>query len=48
MDISLQPGMSEGLEIALTAVTGIAVFVAGQIFMKWFIEGGGKATLSAT
>jgi hypothetical protein len=30
--------MSEGLKIALTAVTGITVFVLGQIIQKWFIE----------
>jgi len=30
--------MSEGFKIALTAVAGIAVFIAGQIIMKWFIE----------
>ena len=30
--------MSEGLKIALTAVFGVAVFTAGQIIQKWFIE----------
>lgn len=30
--------MSEGLKIALTAVTGVAVFVLGQIIQKLLIE----------
>jgi hypothetical protein len=30
--------MSESLKIALTAVVGIAVFVAGQLIQKLFIE----------
>ena len=30
--------MSEGLKIALTAVSGVGIFVIGQIIQKWFIE----------
>lgn len=30
--------MSDELKIALTVVTGVAVFVLGQIIQKWFIE----------
>jgi hypothetical protein len=30
--------MSETLKIVATAAAGIAVFVAGQIIIKWFIE----------
>jgi hypothetical protein len=30
--------MTEGLKIALTAVGGITVFVAGQIIQKWFVD----------
>jgi hypothetical protein len=30
--------MSEPLKIALTAVTGVLIFVLGQIIQRWFIE----------
>lgn len=30
--------MSEGLKIVLTAVSGVVIFVIGQIIQKWFIE----------
>jgi hypothetical protein len=30
--------MSDELKIALTIITGVAVFVLGQIILKWFIE----------
>lgn len=33
-----QPGMSEPLKVAITALAAITVFVLGEIVVKWFIE----------